>query len=110
MTPTVISDDRKSNKPPLRADIVPALHHCSNRDVLEAEKRLDIFVWEPDYRGSTPEMASMLLQHEVLDFILQRLGDFKKPVVKLYLEQAPEQVDGAQYTKRFAHETWGEVL
>ncbi|KAK7592398.1 hypothetical protein V3481_007017 [Fusarium oxysporum f. sp. vasinfectum] len=110
-TPTTISNQRDNNKPPLRADIVATLNHCSDRVVREAEKRLGVFVWEPDHHhSSTPEAASILLQHEVLDFVLQRLGDFKSPSVKLYLEQAPRQVDSAQYTKRFTHETWSEVL
>ncbi|OBS16733.1 hypothetical protein FPOA_12673 [Fusarium poae] len=111
-TPTTISNQRDNNKPPLRADIVSTLNHCSDRYVHEAEKRLGVLVWEPDHHhyNSTPEAASILLQHEVLEFVLQRLGDFKSPSVKLYLEQAPRQVDSAQYTKRFEHETWNEVL
>ncbi|PNP78574.1 hypothetical protein FNYG_08086 [Fusarium nygamai] len=89
-TPTTISNQRDNNKPPLRADIVGTLNHCSDRDVREAEKRLGIFVWEPGHHySSTPEAASILLQYEVLDFVLQHLGDFKSPSVKLYLEQAP---------------------
>ncbi|KAK7570439.1 hypothetical protein V3481_004239 [Fusarium oxysporum f. sp. vasinfectum] len=108
--PTTTSYRRDNNKPPLRADIAAKLDHCSDRDVRDAEKRLGIFVWEPDHHNSTSKAASILLQHEVLDFVLQRVADFKKPAVKLYLEQAPQQVDSAQYTKRFSHETWSGVL
>ncbi|KAG7402837.1 hypothetical protein Forpe1208_v016711 [Fusarium oxysporum f. sp. rapae] len=108
--PTTTSYRRDNNKPPLRADIAAKLDHCSDRDVRDAEKRLGIFVWESDHHNSTSKAASILLQHEVLDFVLQRVADFKKPAVKLYLEQAPQQVDSAQYTKRFSHETWSGVL
>ncbi|OBS16142.1 hypothetical protein FPOA_13212 [Fusarium poae] len=108
--PTTTSYRRDNNKPPLRAGIAAKLDHCSDRDVRDAEKRLGILVWEPDHHNSTSKAASILLQHEVLDFVLQRVADFKNPAVKLYLEQAPKQVNSAQYTKRFSHETWSGVL
>ncbi|KAM0362979.1 hypothetical protein ACHAO7_010766 [Fusarium culmorum] len=108
--PTTISNQRDNNKPPLRADITSTLGHCSDRDIREAEKRLGILVWEPEHDSARREAASILLQHEILDFVLQRLGDFKSPAAKLHLEQVPRKVDRAQYTKRFTHETWSEVL
>ncbi|KAF5002323.1 hypothetical protein FDECE_10647, partial [Fusarium decemcellulare] len=108
--PTMIVNRRDNNKPPLRADITARLEHCSDQTVRAAEKRLGTFVWDPDHIISAPETASILLQHEVLDFVLQHLADFRNPAVKLYLEQAPREVEVAQYTKRFSHETWSEVL
>ncbi|UPK89904.1 hypothetical protein LCI18_000839 [Fusarium solani-melongenae] len=97
-TPTTIINRRDNNKPPLRADLATTLEHCSDKIVRAAEKRLGTF------------SASILLQHEVLDFVLQHLAEFRSPVVKPYLEQAPKEVDVAQYTKRFSHEMWSEVL
>lgn len=104
------SSRRDNNKPPLRADIVAKLEHCSDRDVRDAEKRLGIFVWGPEHQDSTSKTASILLQQEVLDFVLQSMADFKSPTVRPYLEQAPKQGDSAQYTKRFSHKTWNGVL
>ncbi|RSL85735.1 hypothetical protein CEP52_016048 [Fusarium oligoseptatum] len=109
-TPTTIVNRRDNNKPPLRADLAATLEHCSGKIVREAEKRLGTFVWDPDRLISTAESASILLQHEVLDFVLQHLAEFRSPAAKPYLEQAPKEVDVAQYTKRFSHDMWSEVL
>jgi hypothetical protein len=109
-TPTTIFNRRDNKKPPLRADLAATLGHCSDQIVRAAEKRLDAFVWDSDHPLSAPETASILLQQEVLDFVLKHLADFRNPAVKLYLDQAPKEVDCAQYTKRFSHEMWNGVL
>lgn len=85
-TPTIIINRRDNNKPPLRADLATMLEHCSDKIVRAAEKRLGTFVWDLDRLISTAESAFILLQHEVLNFILQHLAEFRSPAVKLYLE------------------------
>ncbi|GKU10393.1 unnamed protein product, partial [Fusarium langsethiae] len=77
--PTTTSYRRDNNKPPLRAGIEAKLDQCSDRDVRDVEKKLGIFIWEPDHHNSTSQTASILLQHEVLDFVLQSMADFKSP-------------------------------
>ena len=117
--PTEIFDRRDNNKPPLRNDLIPALQHCSAQFVRLSEKRLDAFSWvDTDMGGggggaerSAPEMASILLQQELLDFAIARIAAFRSPATKAYLDQFPKQVSGTEYSERFFHQqTWGEVL
>ncbi|KAH7471348.1 hypothetical protein BFJ68_g16198 [Fusarium oxysporum] len=92
---TIVLHRRDNNKPPLRADLAATLEHYSDRNVQKAKKRFDAFVWDPNYPLLAPRAASILLQQEVLDFLIKHLTDFRNPAVKLYLDQEPKEIDYA---------------
>ncbi|KAI3573018.1 hypothetical protein IWW34DRAFT_824016 [Fusarium oxysporum f. sp. albedinis] len=77
---TMIFDRRDNNKPPLRADPAATLKHYSDQN---------------KYPLLAPEAAPILLHLEVLDFLVKHLNDFGNPAVKLYLDQAPKEIDYA---------------
>ncbi|QJS76576.2 uncharacterized protein FOBCDRAFT_241815 [Fusarium oxysporum Fo47] len=78
---TMIFHRRDNNKPPLRADPAATLKHHS--DQMSGRLR------------RAPEAAPILLPLEVLDFLVKHLDDFRNPAVKLYLDQAPKEIDYA---------------
>ncbi|EXK80434.1 hypothetical protein FOQG_15070 [Fusarium oxysporum f. sp. raphani 54005] len=92
---TMIFDRRDNNQPPLRADPAATLKHYSDQNDRKAEKRFDAFFWDQKYPLLAPEAAPILLHLEVLDFLVKHLNDFRNPAVKLYLDQAPKEIDYA---------------
>ncbi|WZH50281.1 hypothetical protein QYS62_011525 [Fusarium acuminatum] len=92
---TMIFHRRDNNKPPLRADPVATLKRYSDQNIRKAEKRFDAFVWDQKYPLLATEAAPILLHLEVLDFLVKHLDDFRNPAVKLYLDQAPKEIDYA---------------
>lgn len=110
--PTKIRNQRDNNKPPLRADLEPVLGTCSrNQHIQPAEGRLNAFTWDSNHLLPVPRAASILLQHEVLDFTWAHLADFKDRTISLYLNQFPEGVGHChRYTERFSHKAWEGLL
>ncbi|KAJ6436872.1 reverse transcriptase domain protein [Purpureocillium lavendulum] len=106
---TVIGDRRDNKKPPLRDDLLPALESFDARRLREAEKRLTTFI-PPMTARPACESASVLLQQEVLEFVLEHVADFRGRNVRAYLEPFAGGPNGEGYAARFREETWRGVL
>lgn len=106
---TVIKDRRDNNKPPLRNDLLPALQHFSAKHVQQARRRLKMSIADVTAR-SQAETASIMLQQEVLEFVLDHLAAFKSRAVKAYLEPSAGGPNGESYADRFLNKTWRGVL
>jgi hypothetical protein len=106
---TVIADRRDNKKPPLRDDILSALPPFSAKRVRQAERRPKAFNPDVTYRSSR-EGVSVLLQQEVLEFVLDHLAAFKGRTVKAYLEPSASGPNGEGYADRFREKTWRGVL
>ena len=104
-----IKDRRDNEKPSLREDLVAALTAFDPKRLRQAEKRLTLFVPLGAAR-STAETASVLLQQEVLEFVLEHLAAFKAAGVKAYLPRAEAGVHGDGYAARFRESVWRGVL
>lgn len=108
--PTKIIDRRDNNKPPLRKDLAPALEHCPDKSIREAERRLGMAVLGTEQAQTKADAASILMQKEVLDFVLYNMAAFKSREQKDYLAQLPKDVGNITYAERFSHNTWARVL
>jgi len=97
--------NRGSNtKPQLRLDLVPVLDYYTPTRLRQAEKRVKIF--HPSATPQLPlETASVLLQQEVLEFVLEHLADFNALKTRHYLKDA--NPDSDLYAARFGEDTWG---
>jgi hypothetical protein len=106
--PTPVGDRREINKPALRRDVLPALQGCSPEMVSAAERRMSALSW-PEGPLSSAEFASILLQQEVLGFVLANLSSFKSRRSKRFLEETLAS-NPTTYATRFLDEPWKEVL
>ena len=100
--------NRGSNtKPQLRLDLVPVLDYYTPTRLRQAEKRVKIF--HPSATPQLPlETASVLLQQEVLEFVLEHLAAFHAPKMRDYLNDGDPDSD--LYAARFREDTWAGVL
>lgn len=106
--PTVITDRRDNNKPPLRNDLQPALQHFGEGQLRSAKRRLQVDV-SFGVERSMVENASVMMQQEILEFVCDQLETFKSPEAKLYLEQMPQSDALSHYTARFSIHAWAGV-
>ncbi|PWI64626.1 hypothetical protein PCL_09483 [Purpureocillium lilacinum] len=100
--------NRGSNtKPQLRLDLEQKLDYYTPTRLRQAEKRVKIF-----HASATPQLprqsASVLLQQEVLEFVLEHLAAFNAPKMRDYLNDGDPDSD--LYAARFREDTWAGVL
>ncbi|GJN78664.1 hypothetical protein PLIIFM63780_002173 [Purpureocillium lilacinum] len=99
--------NRGSTKPQLRLDLEPVLDYYTPTRLRQAEKRIKIF-----HSSATPQLplesASVLLQQEVLEFVLEHLAAFNAPKMRDYLTDGDPDSD--LYAARFREDTWAGVL
>ena len=104
---TIAVDRRSNTKPQLRLDLEQKLDYYTLTRLRQAEKRVKIF--HPSAAQQLPrESASVLLQQEVLEFVLEHLAAFKAPKVRDYLNDGDPDSD--LYAARFCEDTWAGVL
>ncbi|KAI5468196.1 hypothetical protein BGZ63DRAFT_344224, partial [Mariannaea sp. PMI_226] len=108
-TPTIITNQHNNKKPALRSNIITKLQHIPAKYIREAERRLDIFIFNIATIASRGDIASVLLQQEVLDFMQMRLKAFKAPAIKAYLNQTGDK-DNVSYVEWFQRTEWIELL
>lgn len=77
-SPTVITDRRDNNKPPLRGDLQPALQHFGESQLRSAKRRVQVDV-SLGVERSAAENASAMMQQEILEFVCGQLEAFKSP-------------------------------
>lgn len=112
-TPTIGGNDNK--KPGLRIDMMPALHHCTPEFIYARERALGLELGSETMAVPT-EAASILLQHEVLEYTRSHIKDFKRGRAKAWLELPNGPTEGAAvneagYAVRFSDEdTWAGIL
>ncbi|PWI64142.1 hypothetical protein PCL_12108 [Purpureocillium lilacinum] len=75
-------------------DHVLALHYFNPTRLQEAKTRVRVFFQPAGPPRSTRESASLLLQQEVLELVLEHLADFKAQTVKAYLGSAAGGING----------------
>ncbi|KJZ70998.1 hypothetical protein HIM_09609 [Hirsutella minnesotensis 3608] len=107
---TIVANRRDNNKPPLRQDLEPALDYFGPTRLREAEKRLKVFFPPATPPRSSRESASVLLQQEVLEYVLEHLAAFQAHKARAYLDVVDGDPDNDLYAVRFREETWGGVL
>ncbi|KAJ6437560.1 6-hydroxy-D-nicotine oxidase [Purpureocillium lavendulum] len=104
---TIAVDRRSNTKPQLRLDLEQKLDYYTLTRLRQAEKRVKIF-----HASATPQLprvsASVLLQQEVLEFVLEHLAAFNAPKVRGYLNDGDPDSD--LYAARFREHTWAGVL
>jgi len=105
---TKITNSRHNDKPPLRKDLEPALDYYTPARLRQAEKRLKVFFPPTTPPQSSLESASVLLQQEVLEFVLEHLAAFNAPKMRDYLQDGDPDSD--LYAARFREGTWAGVL
>ncbi|GJN86979.1 hypothetical protein PLIIFM63780_010561 [Purpureocillium lilacinum] len=104
---TIVVDRRSNTKPQLRLDLEQKLDYYTLTRLRQAEKRVKIF--HPSAAQQLPRAsASVLLQQEVLEFVLEHLADFNALKTRHYLKDA--NPDSALYAARFGEDTWAGVL
>jgi hypothetical protein len=89
---TIITNKRETEKPVLRNDLMALLQYVSADTIQEAEHRLGETSWA-DIEGNGAEKAFILLQQEVLRFILAYLTEIQTPYY--YLENMPDETTEA---------------
>ncbi|KAL7916946.1 hypothetical protein ACQKWADRAFT_133306 [Trichoderma austrokoningii] len=107
-SPTVITDRRDNNKPPLRIDLQPALRHFGQSQLRSAKRRVQVDV-SLGVERSAAENASAMMQQEVLEFVCDQLEAFKSPAAKPYLDQMPNSDATNHYAARFSTHAWAGV-
>ncbi|GJN87053.1 hypothetical protein PLIIFM63780_010635 [Purpureocillium lilacinum] len=88
---TIAVDRRSNTKPQLRLDLEQKLEYYTLTRLRQAEKG-----------------ASVLLQQEVLEFVLEHLAAFNAPKMRDYLNDGDPDSD--LYAARFREDTWAGVL
>lgn len=107
-SPTVITDRRDNNKPPLRGDLQPALQHFGESQLRSAKRRVQVDV-SLGVERSAAENASAMMQQEILEFVCDQLEAFKSPAAKPYLDQMPHSDAANSYAARFSIHAWAGV-
>ncbi|KAJ6436772.1 Maltose permease MAL31 [Purpureocillium lavendulum] len=105
---TKMAKSRSNDKPPLRKDLEPALDYYTPARLRQAEKRLKVFFPPATPPQSSLESASVLLQQEVLEYVLEHLAAFNAPTMRDYLKDGDPDSD--LYAARFREDTWAGVL
>jgi hypothetical protein len=78
----------ENNKPPHRADFLPALRRA---------------------HGDRADEQSIKLERDVVLFVQERFGELNSAVCKPYLKPSPQK-DIAAYNQRFAYPVWKDLL
>lgn len=107
---TPSGNKRDNNKPPRRKDLIPALGHFDQKLIRRAKRRVDLFASGQSEEQSPAEVASILMQQEILEFVHRRLVGFKSASIKKDLAQRLEADDVENYGLRFLKAEWSSVL
>ncbi|KID83760.1 hypothetical protein MGU_08951 [Metarhizium guizhouense ARSEF 977] len=103
---------RDKDKLVLRKRLIPALKHFDVLSVKMCGTRLRAGIARVQERREA-ETASIILQQEVLEFVLDNLETFMAKKVVEYLKNGLDNPNGMEsngYARRFRHPTWAGVL
>ncbi|KAI9148688.1 hypothetical protein HJFPF1_10729 [Paramyrothecium foliicola] len=104
--------NRRDNKKPLyRRDLVPSLQHFNLSLVSQARRRVAFICLDSDKPEASPASdASVVMQQELVDFIIDHIEAFRTPAVRVELAQRQEADTEEAYKKCFLREEWAQAL
>ena len=110
--PTPIRDQRDNNKPPLRLDLKPGLRQLQAGEESGIGQGLKMPPPKNllDATETSQERASILLQQEVIEYVLDKLDEFLSPNASPWLKLSPDGPDETGYSDRFRVEPWKWLL
>jgi hypothetical protein len=101
---------RNNKKPPIRDALIPALGHFSHTLIRQAGRRVMLLFAADISGGPVDEMASIVMQQEILEFVYGHLSAFKGPLIKAELSERLVGGEEEQYRRRFLGAEWAAVL
>jgi hypothetical protein len=107
---TPSGNKRDNKKPPYRVDLIPVLQHFDAKLLRQAKKRVSFVFPESEQEQSYASNASIVMQHEILEFTFDHLDAFKTSDMRQELAQRLEVGNGRLYGKRFARKEWAHIL
>ncbi|KAK3173876.1 hypothetical protein K4F52_010384, partial [Lecanicillium sp. MT-2017a] len=110
--PTEVDDRRDNNKPPLWQDLKAGMQDFDAASVLLAKKRLKHAPpTGADEEARCPlDSAAILLQQEIIEYVLDNLHDFRRRDRRAWLSLFPDGREGSSYGDRFRSEPWAGLL
>ncbi|KAI9148697.1 Zinc finger BED domain-containing protein [Paramyrothecium foliicola] len=97
---------RDNKKPPYRGDPIRALQHFDERLVCQARRRVTLVFLESesesDQERNHASDASVVMQQELAEFVIDHLDFFRTPAARADLAERLEAATEGTYEKRFS--------